>query len=54
MFKVGFGLIFTINAKNLDSGCPSFQTARLVNTKHEFSCVKYKYFLALVNMQHEL
>ena len=28
---VGFGLIFTINAKNLDSGYSSFQTAKLVN-----------------------
>ena len=26
-----FGLIFTINANNLDSGYSSFQTAKLVN-----------------------
>ena len=31
MFQVGFGLIFTINAKNLDSGYSRFQTAKLVN-----------------------
>ena len=31
MFQVGFGLIFTINAKNLDSGYSSFQSAKLVN-----------------------
>ena len=31
MLRVGFGLIFTIHAKNLDSGYSSFQTAKLVN-----------------------
>ena len=30
-FEVDLRLIFTINAKNLDSGYPSFQTAKLVN-----------------------
>ena len=31
-FLVDFGLIFTINAKNLDCGYSSFRTAKLVNT----------------------
>ena len=32
----------------------SFQTAKLVNAYHEFSCVNIKMLLAVVDMQHSL
>ena len=32
----------------------SFQTAKLVNAQHEFSCVNIKMLLAVVDMQHSL
>ena len=31
---------------------PSFQTAKLVNAQHEFSCVNIKMLLAVADMQH--
>ena len=41
MFLVGFWLILTINVKNLDRSLSRFQTAKLANMQHGFSCAKY-------------
>ena len=40
-FLVGIWLILTINVKNLNRSLSSFQTAKLANLQHRFSCVKY-------------